>query len=954
MKIPSYPTRRASLGSLAALALCFTVSSQAEFVVQYDNPLIPVGLRPGDSFHLVFVTGGTIQRDLLDGVDDGSDNSTIADWDAHVNSVADASTLPGGMGDINWLAMVSTTTVAAKDHAVVTAPIYRVDGTLIATDSSDLWDGGIAAPIIINQNGGSLGTGQAVFFETWTGDASNYSSAGVIGTYSLGNGTEAAQVGYADQSGGGWHSFGSHTRRGPNDSKRVYALSERITIAVPDDADGDGLPDWFEAAHTEPSSTTALDPTSDLDQDGLTALQEYESVTPLNPASPDTDNDGLLDGVSIALTNSDPRYASWAADGIAYSEESGTRTFRGEATMGTDPVVADTDGDGLPDGVESNTNVWVSASDTGTDPLETDSDYDALSDGIETNTGVLVDRKTDSGTSPVLADTDGDGAGDWYEITATFTSPFDSAEQPNVPYPLPAYDGSPLAADKPVKVFILSGQSNMVGIGYVNGSKPESLDTITKVDGKFPNLIDGGKNYLPREDVWYEGVYNATAKKWLSAGCGADGTQLGPEIGFGQVMGWHLDEPVILIKASQGNRGLGWDILPPTSPRIDWTNGRTYAGYGDATQSWVTGTTPVPGGWYAGKEFDQFFMDDSEWAQPGDGSFVNVVDVLDNFEAKFPQWAAQGFEIAGYAWWQGHWDQLAGSPYADKYEENLVRLIQQVRGYYEARYPGKVVPSAPFAVATIGFDGEPYDPASGPGKVHAAQLAVADAVKYPAFTGNVKSVDTLPYWRTVDESPGVQGFHYHNNAETYMLVGDALGRAMVEMLETPDTFAPAPDPMTFAIAPTAVNPSTVGMVATTAVDPAGPVEYFFENVTTSENSGWMATPGWNDSGLAAGSYDFRVKARDALGNEGGWSATASASPGNDITKPSPDPMSFSAPPTATGETTITMTATTASDINGVEYYFNCTLGGGPASGWQASPPFTATGLTGGTGYTYVV
>ncbi|KPL02272.1 MAG: hypothetical protein AMK75_02995, partial [Planctomycetes bacterium SM23_65] len=37
-------------------------------------------------------------------------------------------------------------------------------------------------------------------------------------------------------------------------------------------------------------------------------------------------------------------------------------------------------------------------------------------------------------------------------------------------------------------------------------------------------------------------------------------------------------------------------------------------------------------------------------------------------------------------------------------------------------------------------------------------------------------------WRDVSVSPSGQGYHYNRNAETYMLVGDALGRAMVRLL----------------------------------------------------------------------------------------------------------------------------------------------------------------------------
>lgn len=50
------------------------------------------------------------------------------------------------------------------------------------------------------------------------------------------------------------------------------------------------------------------------------------------------------------------------------------------------------------------------------------------------------------------------------------TDPHDAADKPFVPYPLPDPDPADTgASDKPVKIYIMSGQSNMVGIGYVNG-----------------------------------------------------------------------------------------------------------------------------------------------------------------------------------------------------------------------------------------------------------------------------------------------------------------------------------------------------------------------------------------------------------------------------------------------------------------------------------------------------
>jgi hypothetical protein len=395
------------------------------------------------------------------------------------------------------------------------------------------------------------------------------------------------------------------------------------------------------------------------------------------------------------------------------------------------------------------------------------------------------------------------------------------------PHELPDPDTTPPDTTRPVKVFILSGQSNMVGMGNISPlGTLGTLETITKTDGMFPHLLDDAGAWTVRNDVMYRGVITAIGNGLLTPG--VQGTTIGPEMGFGHIMGYCYDEPVIVLKTSQGNRSIGWDCLPPGSERYVYGD-YTYAGYGDSPNRWLTiGGGPSPYGWYAGKQYDDYFLAESHmgptiaWtdatlypsgcqlrhngvvyiskaehtsspsSEPGVGaqwstywniySVFNVTNILDNFATEYPQYAAQGFEIAGFGWWQGHKDQYDAA-YYNRYEFNLENFINEVRAYYENRYPSNTKPNAPFVVATIGFGGVPYDPDSAYGKIYAAQMAISDPVKHPEFDGNVASVDTLGFWRSVAESPVSQDYHYNRNAETFMLVGDAMGRAMADLLQ---------------------------------------------------------------------------------------------------------------------------------------------------------------------------
>jgi len=299
---------------------------------------------------------------------------------------------------------------------------------------------------------------------------------------------------------------------------------------------------------------------------------------------------------------------------------------------------------------------------------------------------------------------------------------------------------------------------------------PGTLHTLVQEEGKFKYLTDGEGNFVPRDDVWYRGVVTAKGNQWLNYGCGASDTSIGPELGFGHKVGDFHDEPVILLKTSQGNRSLGWDFLPPGSERFEFTEEDgtvwVYAGYKDTSPRWKKGEEPEEVPWYGGKQYDE--------------CFDAAKEVLANFDKEFPQWAGRGYEIAGFGWWQGHKDggqqgkEKAGA-LATRYEHNLAHLIRTLRKEFNA-------PDAPFVVATCGFEGgEGWEPGSSAMTIFNAQMAVSDPEKHPDFKGTVASVDTRPFFRPADQSPRDQGFHYHGNAETYMLVGEGMGEAMVKL-----------------------------------------------------------------------------------------------------------------------------------------------------------------------------
>jgi hypothetical protein len=160
----------------------------------------------------------------------------------------------------------------------------------------------------------------------------------------------------------------------------------QMTRTIAEDADTDGMPDYWEGANSL-FPTNPADASVDSDGDGLTNLQEYQYRC--DPWEVDTDFDGVSDPAEVAA-GTNPAYASWADDdddglqdpwerryfaGTASQVGTGDPDHDGldnakEQLIGTAPTVADTDGDGQSDFDE----YWG-----GSDPRSTHSTFGILS-----------------------------------------------------------------------------------------------------------------------------------------------------------------------------------------------------------------------------------------------------------------------------------------------------------------------------------------------------------------------------------------------------------------------------------------------------------------------------------------------------------------------------------------------------------------------------------------------
>jgi len=299
------------------------------------------------------------------------------------------------------------------------------------------------------------------------------------------------------------------------------------------------------------------------------------------------------------------------------------------------------------------------------------------------------------------------------------------------------------AGPGPVKIFILAGQSNMQGQGEISPSTTMGTLAYTVANdpgGAYQFASNGAGGWATRDDVWmhYERNDTTLLTGGLTVGYGATNSTIGPELGFGKVVGDHYDNQVLLVKAAWGGKSLAVDFRPPSSGR-------------------------ATGFYYS--------------------EILRLVsEATTNLATDFPEYNGLGYEIVGFGWHQG-WNDRVNQTHNNEYEVNMANLIRDIRSALG-------IPNLPFVIATTGMSG--WD------ETHPRALSLMNAQLaiplYPEFQGNVFTVETRDFWRDPSTSPspgGNQAFHWNRNAAIYLDIGLAMGEALTNSAPGPDSTPPS-------------------------------------------------------------------------------------------------------------------------------------------------------------------
>ncbi len=292
---------------------------------------------------------------------------------------------------------------------------------------------------------------------------------------------------------------------------------------------------------------------------------------------------------------------------------------------------------------------------------------------------------------------------------------------------------------KPLKIYLLVGQSNMQGHAAERTLEHLGMDPKTVPLLKAIQNADGSAKV--HDQVWISSIdtseESGVKEGKLTVGYGAGGREpkIGPELTFGITMQKHVGEPILIIKTSWGGKSLNTDFRSPSAGPYQFNEGQI--------ENF--------------KKRGQDLAEERRKRAERTGVYYRLMlehthKVLDNIKRVYPAYNAKAsYELAGMVWFQGWNDMVDSGTYPtrgqpgsyDAYSKNIAHFIRDVRRDLKA-------PKLPFVIGVMGAGGPiaKYSPdqmryAGIHGEFRKAMAAPA---KLPEFKGNVTAVFTENYW----------------------------------------------------------------------------------------------------------------------------------------------------------------------------------------------------------------
>lgn len=287
---------------------------------------------------------------------------------------------------------------------------------------------------------------------------------------------------------------------------------------------------------------------------------------------------------------------------------------------------------------------------------------------------------------------------------------------------------------RPLKVFVLVGQSNMQGHAHVRTLEHLGMDP--KTAPILNDLTDSNGKPRVSKDVWItylsaQGIVSGQ----LTAGFGASEEKIGPEWSFGIYLQKMVNEPILLIKAAWGGKSLNTDFRSPSAGPYEFNSGQleNFKKQGKDLDAIQRAKAEATGHYY--RETVAFVKK----------SLAQIQDVYPGYKSD------EGYELAGMIWFQGWNDMVDRGTYPERdqpggygdYSDALAHFIRDIRKDLEA-------PELPFVIGVLGVGG-PVDLYLSEQQRYKGihqnyRDAMAAPARMPEFKGNVSAVLTEKYW----------------------------------------------------------------------------------------------------------------------------------------------------------------------------------------------------------------